>query len=66
MREFRVYLLDRNNKIAGACWVEAADVQSAVVSVRDQFSCPCEIWDGSKRLAAVTPEQLKSGAARVL
>ena len=54
MNEYRVYLLGGDNKIAGASWVSAKNVMAAIAIVREQFSCACEIWDGSERLAAVS------------
>ena len=55
MAEYRVYLLDGDNKIASACWVEALTLQTAIAQVSEDFSCICEIWEGVKRLAIVQP-----------
>ena len=59
MNEYRVYLLGGDNKIAGASWVIAKNVAAAIASVREQFNCPCEIWHGTERLAAVGTEALQ-------
>lgn len=60
--EYRVYLLDRGNKIASACWVEAPTLRKAIAEVSQSFGCTCEIWDGDKRLAVVTPHQIEDRA----
>ncbi|GAA4033190.1 hypothetical protein GCM10022281_11200 [Sphingomonas rosea] len=53
MQEYRVYLLDRDDKIVWSSWIEAADVETAVVRVRNDYTCPCEIWDGARRVAVI-------------
>jgi hypothetical protein len=63
MHNFRVYLLDRNDKIASACWVEAPTLRKAIAEVSQSFGCTCEIWDGAKRLAVVPPHEIKAAAA---
>lgn len=60
MKDYRVYLLDGDNKIAGASWVTAKNVVAAIATVREQFNCPCEIWHGAKRLAAMSGEGLET------
>lgn len=57
MTEFRVYLLGRDNKIAGAAWVVAKNLSAAIAVVRKEFDCVCEIWDGPYRLAVVPHER---------
>ena len=53
MTEYRVYLLGRDNKIAGASWIVAEDLEGAIATVREEFDCRCEIWAGTIRLAVV-------------
>ncbi len=60
MNEYRVYLLGGDNKIAGASWITAKNVVAAIAAVREQFSCPCEIWQGAERLAAMSGEGLET------
>ena len=63
MTEYRVYLLDRNDKIASACWVEAPTLRKAVAEVSQNFGFKCEIWDGANRLAVVHPGEAESTAS---
>ncbi|WP_206215843.1 hypothetical protein, partial [Pseudomonas viridiflava] len=63
MHEYRVYLLGGDNKIVWASWIVAKHVEAAIAVVREEFDGVCEIWDGSRRLAVVRPEKVRSGAS---
>lgn len=63
MTEYRVYLLDTNDKIASACWVEAPTLRKAVAEVSQSFGFKCEIWDGANRLAVVNSGEAESTAS---
>lgn len=60
MKEYRVYLLDGDGKIASACWVEAPTLRKAIAEVSQNFGSTCEVWNGAERLAVVHPLQVES------
>ncbi len=62
MKEYRVYLLDGDGKIASACWVEAPTLRKAIAEVSQNFGSTCEVWNGAERLAVVHPLQVESRA----
>jgi hypothetical protein len=61
MHEYRVYLLNDEDKIAGALWVEADSLDAAIVNAIDETSgARCEIWEGTRLLTKIWP-----GAAEI-
>ena len=52
MAGYRVYCLDRTNKVSSGDWIEAADDDSAIAIASEQHDgFECEVWQG-KRLVA--------------
>lgn len=62
MREYRVYLLDEQDKITWGSWIEAADLEDATASAKKLYECRFEIWEGLTRLAVV-PARAQNGEA---
>lgn len=63
MKEYRVYLLDGDGKIASACWVEAPTLRKAIAEVSQNFGSTCEVWNGAERLAVVHPLQVEKSSS---
>ena len=56
MHDYRVYLLDEQDKIRKARWVHCDSLGQAVVQVSTEMSeITCEIWDGPRLLAPLRP-----------
>lgn len=62
MTEYRLYLLDERGRITWGAWIEAADLESAIASVKEKHDCTCEIWQGQTCLAIV-PAKVRQCAA---
>lgn len=56
MHDYRVYLLDEQQKICKATWVQCDSLDQAIERVSaDLPDSTCEIWEGSRCLAMVEP-----------
>ena len=57
MHDYRVYLLDKQQKISNATWVKCDSLERAIEHVATRTpETTCEIWDGHRRLATVEPQ----------
>jgi hypothetical protein len=56
MHDYRVYLLDKQQKISNATWVKCDSLEEAIEQVATRTpETTYEIWDGPRRLATVEP-----------
>jgi hypothetical protein len=57
MHDYRVYLLDTQQKISRTTWVRCGSLEEAIEEVVTQAPLTtCEVWDGPRRLATVEPQ----------
>jgi hypothetical protein len=57
MHDFRVYHLNREQKVAKATWVHCDSLEQAIEQVAARSpETTCEIWDRAQRLATVVPQ----------
>jgi hypothetical protein len=66
MHEYRVYLLDQNDKIQRAEWVLTDTLEAAVEQVTTEFQGKaCEIWEGTRCVARVATSRFGTSRASV-
>jgi len=62
MHDYRVYLLDDDDSIVKATWVQTETLAEAIGQVTSELpDTPLEIWEGAKRLAKVPPRDEETG-----
>ena len=57
MHFYRLYYLDHRDRVNGCHLIACEDDEAAVKLARaDTFRCPKEIWDGPRKVVALTPD----------